>query len=76
MGKLPIVNAKQLIKVFHKLGFIEARQKGSHKFFKHPDGRATAIPIHSGNDLGKGLLRKILHDIKISPDEFQKFLKK
>lgn len=75
MGKLPIVDAKQLIKVILKLGFIETRQRGSHKFFKHPDARATTIPVHPGNDLGKGLLRKILHDIKMSPDQFQSLLK-
>lgn len=76
MGKLLIVDAKQLIKVIFKLGFVETRQKGSHKFFKHQDGRTTVVPFHGEHDLGKGLLRKILHDIKMSPDQFQALLKK
>lgn len=54
MPKLPVVSAKQLIKILQKLGFVETRQKGSHKFFKHADGRVTSVPFHS-EDLGRGL---------------------
>lgn len=75
MPKLPVVSSKQLIKVLQDLGFNETRQKGSHKFFKHADGRVTSIPFHIG-DLGKGLLRKILNQIKISPDELRKLFEK
>lgn len=73
MPKLPVVTPKQLIKILESLGFSETRQKGSHKFFKHSDGRVTSVPFHSG-DLGKGLLRKILNQIKISPEELRQLL--
>lgn len=73
MPKLPVVSARQLIKILQNIGFNETRQKGSHKFFKHADGRVTSVPFHAG-DLGKGLLRKILNQIKISPDELRKLL--
>ena len=75
MPKLPVVTAKQIIKILENLEFAETRQKGSHKFFKHPDDRVTSIPFHAG-DLGKGLLRKILNQIKISPEELRKLIKK
>ena len=75
MPKLPVVSAKQLIKILEDLEFTETRQKGSHKFFKHADGRVTSVPFHTG-DLGKGLLRKILNQIKISPEELRKFIEK
>ena len=75
MPKLPVVSAKQLIKILDSLGFVETRQKGSHKFFKHQDGRVTSVPFHAG-DLGKGLLRKILNQIEISPDEFRKLIER
>ncbi len=75
MPKLPVVSAKQLIKILENSGFAESRQKGSHKFFKHEDGRVTSVPFHSG-DLGKGLLRKILNQIKISPEELRKLLER
>ncbi len=76
MPKLPVVSAKQFIKVLEDLGFVETRQKGSHKFFKHRDGRVTSVPFHAGEDLGKGLLRKILNQIEVSPEEFRKLLGK
>ncbi|MDO8639097.1 MAG: type II toxin-antitoxin system HicA family toxin [Candidatus Daviesbacteria bacterium] len=76
MPKLPAIKSKELIKILLKLGFIESRQKGSHKFFKHLDGRTTVIPFYQSKDIGKGLARAILQDIKISPDEFLKLLKK
>lgn len=76
MPKLPVISAKRLIKVLESKGFFQTRQKGSHKFFKHKDGRTTSVPFHGGEDIGKGLLRKILNQIEISPDEFQKLLKK
>ena len=75
MPKLPIVSTKQLIKILKDLDFVETRQKGSHKFFKHTDGRVTSVPFHTG-DLGKGLLRKILNQIKISPEELRKLIEK
>lgn len=75
MPKLPVVTAKQLIKILEHLEFAETRQKGSHKFFKHIDGRVTSVPFHAG-DLGKGLLRKILNQIKISPEELRKLIER
>lgn len=59
MSKLTLVTDKQMIKILEYLGFKEVRQKGSHKFFKHSDRRATLVPVH-GEDLGRGLIRKII----------------
>ncbi len=43
--KLPLLSAKEVIRILEKLGFKEIRQKGSHKYFKHADGRGTVIPF-------------------------------
>ena len=53
------------------MGFKKVRQKGSHLFLKHPDGRTTLIPVHSGEKIGPGLLSKIRKDAKLSKDEFE-----
>lgn len=74
MSALPLLKARELIKILNKLGFSQVRQKGSHAFFSHQDGRATVVPIHPTKRIGKGLLRSILHDIQISPDEFRKLV--
>jgi predicted RNA binding protein YcfA (HicA-like mRNA interferase family) len=76
-GGLPILTAKEIIKVLERLGFKNTRKsKGSHFRYTHPDGRKTTVPVHKGKTIGRGLLRKILRDIELSPEEFQKFLKK
>jgi len=72
MTQVPTLKPKQLIKIIKKLGFEKIRQEGSHIFFKHPDGRTTVIPFHAGKDIGRGLLREILKDLKITTKELQK----
>ncbi|MBU1708237.1 type II toxin-antitoxin system HicA family toxin [bacterium] len=74
-AKLRVVSAKELISILERLGF-QRRAYGatSHVRYIHPDGRRTTIPIHKGHDIGRGLLRKILRDIELSPDEFSELL--
>ena len=61
-------------KLLTLLGFVEVRQKGSHVFFAHPDGRTTVVPCHN-EDLSRGLLRKILKYIDLSVLEYEKLRK-
>jgi len=75
MGKLPQINAGELIKILGKIGFEIIRQKGSHIFLRHEDGRTTIIPNHPREKLDRGLLNKILKkDTQISREEFEKLL--
>ncbi len=75
MAKLPKLTGKEVAKVVLKLGFVFDHQTGSHMVFEHPDGRKTTIPHHSGEELGPGLLTKIIkHDLKITREEFLKNL--
>lgn len=69
MPKLVPIKAKNLIKMLKALGFSQRDAEGSHVFFRHSDGRTTVIPVHN-RELSKGLLRKILNDIKISVEEY------
>jgi predicted RNA binding protein YcfA (HicA-like mRNA interferase family) len=46
MTKFPLLTAQDLMKAPNKLGFELKRQKGSHMFFEHSDGRTTIIPNH------------------------------
>ncbi len=58
--------------MLEKLGFSCIRSSGSHAVYHHADGRWTTVPMHQGKDLGKGLLRKILKDAKITVNEFER----
>jgi predicted RNA binding protein YcfA (HicA-like mRNA interferase family) len=69
MPKLPVLKPQEVVARLEKLGFIEARQRGAHKQFRHPDGRATTVPFHKGLDISPVLLRKIARDIGISAEE-------
>jgi len=72
MSKLPQISANELIKILEKVGFKIIRQKGSHIFLRHDDGRTTVIPNHPGENLDRGLLNKILRkDLQISREEFE-----
>lgn len=51
MTRLGMVSSKQLVKILLSIGFRVEHQKGSHAFFQHPDGRATVVPIHRGEDI-------------------------
>ncbi len=70
--KLPLLSSKELVRVLKKLGFKAIRQKGSHVFLKHPDGRITVVPVHANQDIGRGLLRRILNDVDITPEQLLK----
>ena len=70
MTRLTPLTSTEIIRILHSLGFQRIRQRGSHIFMRHPDGRATVVPFHKGEDLGKGLLRSILNDIEMTWDEF------
>lgn len=74
MSKLTIISSKDMVKILEKLGFEEMRQKGSHKSFRHKDGRTTLFPFH-GEDLGRGLIRKILRDIEMTAEEYEEIRK-
>jgi predicted RNA binding protein YcfA (HicA-like mRNA interferase family) len=76
MSHLPLVDFKTLDKVLRHLGFQPVRQKGSHVFYRHNDGRTTTVPNHSGRDISRPLLREILREIQLSPEEFEQELHK
>jgi len=76
MSRLPSLTGKQVIKALKKVGFVTERQKGSHAFLRHPDGRATVVPAHTGETIGPGLLSKILRDVEHTKDDLLKLLRK
>lgn len=70
MPKLSPIRGRELVSFLVRQGFVVVRQKGSHVRLEHKDGRKTSVPVHAGEKVGKGLLRKILRDTNISLEEF------
>ena len=75
MTRLPILNAKKIEKLLIDLGFERVRRKGSHVFYRHPDGRTTTLPHHRGRDIARPLLREILREIELAPEDLLRMLK-
>ena len=70
------IKASKLIKILIKTGFHPVRQKGSHVILKHKNGRITVVPVHSNEEIGRGLLSRILKDVGLTREEYLKPLKK
>jgi predicted RNA binding protein YcfA (HicA-like mRNA interferase family) len=75
MSKFPSVTGKQIAATPKKAGFVAVRQRGSHVFLRHPDGRATVVPTHTGETIGPGLLSKILRDAELTRDDLTELLR-
>jgi len=69
MGSLPVLKPREVAALLARLGFQEIRQRGSHRQYRHPDGRGTTVPFHSRRDISPTLLRKILRDIGVTVEE-------
>jgi predicted RNA binding protein YcfA (HicA-like mRNA interferase family) len=76
LTRLKIIDARKMEKLLLKLGFEKVRQKGSHAFYKHPDGRTTTIPHHPGRDLARPLIKEVLREIELSDEGYNEYLKK
>jgi predicted RNA binding protein YcfA (HicA-like mRNA interferase family) len=69
VGSLPVLKPGEVAALLLQLGFQEIRQRGSHRQYRHPDGRGTTVPFHSGRDISPTLLRKIARDIGVTVEE-------
>ena len=70
MSRVPVLKPREVIRALERLGFVEVRQRGAHRQFRHPDGRGTTVPYHSGRDIAPPLLRQIIKDIRVTLEEF------
>ncbi len=71
--KLPVLSGEELIKILKKIGYVPVRQRGSHVRLIHKYKRAVIVPLHK--EIGKGLLKKIMRDAEISPEELERLIK-
>lgn len=72
--KLPRLTPGQAVKAVEKLGFILARQSGSHKIYKNQKGARITIPYHKGKTLHPKIVKSIIRDAEITADILRKSL--
>ena len=73
MSNIPVLKPQKVVRILENLGFVEVRQKVSHKQFRHEDGRATTVPFHKGRDISPRLLRQIASDINLTVEELLEY---
>ena len=69
MGYLPVLKPREVAALLMRLGFQVVRQRGSHRQYRHADGRGTTLPFHAGRDISPTLFRKIARDIEVTVEE-------
>jgi len=68
-----VLSGREIIKALAKIGFIPVRQKGSHVFLRHIDGRRTVVPLHK--EVNKTTLMDIIEQTGLAKEEFLKLVK-
>jgi len=74
VSRLKLIDAREMERLLFRLGFEKVRQKGSHAFYRHPDGRTTTLPHHKGRMLARPLVREILREIEIAVQDYARYL--
>lgn len=74
MTRLRLVSYTQLRKLVERLDFKWVRRVGSHNTFRNKYGRTIVIPDHGSQVIVRPLLRKILRDIGLSVDDYNRML--
>jgi predicted RNA binding protein YcfA (HicA-like mRNA interferase family) len=69
VGFVPVLKPREVVALLEGRGLREVRQRGSHKQFRHADGRSTTVPFHAARDISPTLLRKIARDIGLTVEE-------
>ncbi len=76
MKKLTPLPAERVIKVLEKIGFVPVRQRGSHIILKNETGTMIVVPNHPGEEIGRGLLMKIIKQAGITKEKFLELVEK
>ena len=67
--KIPVLKARDLVHILERHGFVRVRQSGSHLILRHADGRRVTVSMHTGRDIGRGLLRQIMRDAELTVED-------
>ena len=69
MGSIPVLKPRDVERMLERHGFTLVRRRGSHRQYRHPDGRSATVPFHGSRDIAPTLLRKIARNVGMSVEE-------
>ena len=67
--KLPHLTAREVVSILEAKGFRFHHQRGSHAVYVNAAGKKVTVPVHRGRTVGVGVLREILNDADIDPND-------
>lgn len=71
MSRLTPLKPEEVIGKLHRLGFVGPIPGGRHQRMVHPEShRIIPIPFHRGKDVSVGLIRVIIREVGITPEEW------
>ena len=71
MPRLSPLKPQVVIEKLRALGYEGPLAGGRHSRIIHPEsGKIIPIPIHGGKDVSVGLIRAILREVGITPEEW------
>lgn len=71
MPKLSPLKSRQVIRKLCKLGYAGPVAGGRHTRMFHPEtGQIIPVPVHQGKDVSVGLIRAIIREAGITPEEW------
>ncbi len=73
MATIPVLKPKEVVKVFEKLGWEVARQRGSHIILTKP-GSIASLSVPNHREVARGTLRSLISKADTNIDEFIKVL--
>ncbi len=67
--RLPVRNAKEVIRALRKHGFQQIDQSGSHQKWRNEEGRQVIVPFHGSKSIPIGTLKSILEGSGLRPED-------
>jgi mRNA interferase HicA len=69
--RFPICNAKEVVKVLRKNGFVLVSQSGSHQKWRHENGRQVIVAMHGSKPIPIGTLKSIIEGSGLDAEDFR-----
>ncbi len=69
--RFPVCNAKEVVKVLRRHGFVLAGQSGSHQKWRHLNGRQVIVAMHGSKPIPIGTLKSIVEGSGLDVEEFR-----
>jgi len=69
--RYPVRNAKEVVKVLRKNGFLLVSQAGSHQKWRHANGRQVIVAMHGNKPIPIGTLKSIIDGSGLEMEQFR-----